>query len=488
MLASVPLAARGELALKPVARWLALDLRALALLRISYGLLLLFDLANRMLDIRAHYTDEGICPRASLLAHDWAPEWISLHMASGTWPFQLALFALAALAAVALTFGYLTRFATVLSWCLLCSLHARNPLVLDGGDQYLRCTLFWGMFLPWGERWSLDARQLPSHRTRCWSGATFAYLVQIGCVYWFNALHKWDPIWRTEHTAVYYALMLDQLRTSWAPLLLAHPRAMRGLTVCTLGYEAVAPFLLWSHPWLRGLTALGLSMMHVGFGAFLHLGLFAWVGVLTPVGLWPSPWMDWLETRFRRLAPLWERCPVPPAWLLQRPGRLSSILAACLALFVFNLNLATLRGNRWAIRPPGLRLARTLRLDQSWRMFAPFPMLDDGWYVVDAQTSDGAHVDPWRDGPVRWEKPGDVAGLFRNSRWRRYLMALWLTRHAAWRPDFVRYLERVWNRSHRAHLVRVQLYYVLEKTLPDYRPPEPERILLLDSTCTAENR
>jgi hypothetical protein len=45
---------------------LGLDERSLAVYRIGLGLLLSADLINRLCDLRAHYTDLGILPRASL--------------------------------------------------------------------------------------------------------------------------------------------------------------------------------------------------------------------------------------------------------------------------------------------------------------------------------------------------------------------------------------------------------------------------------------
>jgi hypothetical protein len=66
------------------------------------------------------------------------------------------LFAIAALVAIALLVGYRTRLATVLL-ALLASLQARNPTLIQGGDNLLLLLLFWGMFLPLGARFAIDA-------------------------------------------------------------------------------------------------------------------------------------------------------------------------------------------------------------------------------------------------------------------------------------------------------------------------------------------
>jgi hypothetical protein len=81
----------------------------------------------------------------------------SVHFLSGQPAFQGALFLLAAVAATAVALGYYTRLAMFLSWYLVISLHDGNPIILHNGDGVLRLLLFWGMFLPLGDHWSLDS-------------------------------------------------------------------------------------------------------------------------------------------------------------------------------------------------------------------------------------------------------------------------------------------------------------------------------------------
>ena len=44
------------------------DLRSLALLRVSLAIIVLLDLAYRANDLKAHYTDLGILPRSALMS------------------------------------------------------------------------------------------------------------------------------------------------------------------------------------------------------------------------------------------------------------------------------------------------------------------------------------------------------------------------------------------------------------------------------------
>jgi hypothetical protein len=220
-----------------------LDLRSLALFRIVLGLLLLTDLGIRSTALYAHYTDRGLMPISAL--SDFGE--VSIHVFNGSIWFQGALFVIAGLFAGALLVGYHTQLVTLVSWFLLVSLHSRNPLICQGGDVLLRLLLFWGIFLPLGARWSLD-----SARSTCGAAAqrvvslgSVALILQVCIVYWFAAASKSDPIWRSEGTAVYYALSLDTFATPLGESLLDYPQLLRFLTFGTVLFEAVAPLLLF---------------------------------------------------------------------------------------------------------------------------------------------------------------------------------------------------------------------------------------------------
>jgi len=136
---------------------LGLDVRSLAVVRIAIGaLLLLIDLATRSRFIQANYTDLVVLPR------QYFPgilRFSSLHLISGDYWFQAALFVVTAIFAAMLMIGFWTRVATFASRILLVSLQHRQGYLTDGGDIMLKMLLFWGMFLPLAARWSIDAKR-----------------------------------------------------------------------------------------------------------------------------------------------------------------------------------------------------------------------------------------------------------------------------------------------------------------------------------------
>ena len=138
-------------------RWLfSVDLRSLALVRVLIGAILLFDLMIRGADFVTWLTDDGVLPRATVMERMDDYRW-SLYNISGHWLWVLAIQCIAGLAALALVLGYRTRWAVVISFVMLISLHNRAPLVLQGGDNLLLLVLFWMCFLPIGQRYSIDA-------------------------------------------------------------------------------------------------------------------------------------------------------------------------------------------------------------------------------------------------------------------------------------------------------------------------------------------
>jgi hypothetical protein len=478
-------------ALLKVQEVFGLDLRSLALFRVGLGLLLLADLAARCPDLRAHYTDAGVLPRAALGTAGPA----SVHVLHGDAWFQAALFVVAALFAAALLVGFCTRFATFVSWFLLISLHARNPMVLQGGDLLFRTLLFWSIFLPLGARCSVDALRRPPSGPlpdRVASPCTLALILQVCFVYWFAAALKSDPAWRQEGTALYYALSIDQTVTRAGQFLLGLPRLLRFLTFATLWFEALGPVLLfcpvYTGPVRTGVVALFLLFHLVGLNIFMALGPFPYICAVAWLALLPGWFWDRLPARFPHALAGRDTGTVAPG----RPGEqppellpslLEMTLVTFLLVYVLCWNVRTVNYTRYSrYFPPQMNsLGFTLGLDQMWSMYAPCPLKEDGWYVVEGTLADGTRVDVLHGGgPVRWEKPELVSESYKNERWRKYMLNLWSAENAGHRPYYAAYLLREWNRWHAAEerLEGVEVYFMLEVTLPDYQVPRPEKVLL----------
>jgi len=493
-----------------VARLLGIDLRSLALFRVGLGLLLLWDLGVRIPSLTAHYTDAGVLPRAVLFEAYPEPLMLSLHALGGSFELQAVLFAVATVAAVALTVGYRTRWATVLSWGLLLSLHVRNPAVLNSGDALLLLLLFWGMLLPLGRAFSVDAtRRTFDERqrqpARIFSIAAVGLLLQVCFVYWFTALWKFNPAWHTEATAVYFALSLDRFATGFGRWLAqAPPEVLKMLTRATLGWELLGPllaFVPWRNGPLRTAVVAGFALFHVGLYAAMALGLFPAVCIVAWSVFLPTWFWDTALPRVGQLLRLPAvRCPrraLDPSTPALTSGAVVNGLATLALCYVAWCNIYTLNPDTTTrtdrlfeqVAPVG----DVLNLNQTWRMFAMHPSKDDGWYVMSGTLRSGKRVDVFGNGvSLDGTRPAHIAPTYRDQRWRKYLGNRLPEKKEALGPPLARHLWRRWNRQHRGaeRLQRLRVYRMYEENQLGGKATPVERRLVaeIDSSKTGSQR
>ncbi len=453
----------------------AIDLRALAALRIALAGLSLVDLALRARDLTAFTTEEGVLPAALATRISLPGAW-SLHFAAG--PLQAAaLFAVHALAAAALLVGWRTRIAAIATWFFFVSLHHRNVAIEQGGDDVLRVVLFWALWLPLGARFSLDARTSPSvpEDKSVSSIASAALMLQIAAVYWIGFLHKWDDIWLSGEAA-WHALSHDQVGRPWAQhLLLPHPALVTLLGRVVLWVELFLPTMLFV-PWrtrrFRIAAIAGIALLQIGLGVTLEVAHFPWVSALVLVVFVP------LSSRLEPRA-----LPDPRTqWLV---GALAAYVALWLVVGLWRDGDAPLGRGSF----PGTALG----LDQRWTMFAP-PATDSGWFVFQGELSDGTRLDVFpslADGrsaqTLTWEKPADVFATFPNTRWLDYLTMLREEDDAVLWSGLGRWVCARWQRAHPEgpRLERFAVTYVIEETTSPGRPRQRERQDHLLSSCAA---
>lgn len=481
-------------------RRFAIDTRALAAFRVALGLLLVADLLLRSRDLVAHYTDFGVLPRAALESQFAAPYHFTIHTLSGDAWFQVLMFAVAGAFALALAAGYRTTAVTVVSWLLLISLQNRNPVILNGGDVLLRLLLFWAMFLPLGERWSIDARRADGHRERVVGVATAALLLQVVIMYAVNAIMKLTgDLWR-QGVAIEYVFSLDQFTVFLGNALPNYPRLLYVLDMLWMALLALSICLLL----LTGLRRAAFVAMfvgaHVGMLLTMQLGLFPFVAVTALLPFLPGVVWDRLESRLaarvrasglgRAVAALDDVLPaatvgVPPRLARLRRRFTPSVAAMFLVLVVlWNLQPAAVEADVGYDPVPDEAdpVVELTRIDQYWNMFAPNPIQTDGWYVVPARLENGSRVDALHGGEVRWDRPPDLADTYPNARWRKYLVNLWRRGYAEHRPYLGDYLCRSWNSQHDTEMVELTLYYMEQPTRLDGEEPI-ERVMLHRHQC-----
>lgn len=436
---------------RAVRRRISIDTRGLAVFRMALGVLLLVDLSSRATDLVAFYTDGGVVPRTALSSLAPTFRAISIHAQWGSATAQAGLFVIAGVVAVLLLVGYRTTVATVVSFLLLVSLHARNPAVLNGGDILLRHLLLWGCLLPLGEQWSVDA--VEESRDSVAGFATAGLLVQVVVVYLTNAIFKFRGERWLRGEAVEQVLALTRFATPLGQALLDVPYL---LTLADYGWLALlvaSPLLVVVTGPRRAILPVLLGAMHLGMALFMELGLFPFVSIAALIPFLPPA--------------VWDRVPDPPS--IQRlatrpptPGTppavrrgLNTLVEPVAAVLLCGMILLNGASVGYLALPDGT--PATLE-DRAWDMFAPHPPSQDGWYVLPARLESNRRVDALRGGPPRWDRPPDVD--YPNSRWRKLLSQIRQGRQTVLQRPLATYLCHRWNRSHDDGMVRLRIVYI----------------------------
>ena len=157
-------------------------------------------------------------------------------------------------------------------------------------------------------------------------------------------------------------------------------------------------------------------------------------------------------------------------------------MAGLFLIFVLVINLASVpswrlffmpdaEGERWQLQFPQVMqpLKWTLRLDQKWSMFAPYPTRSDGWLVVPGILASGKLVDVYHeiDQIPSFDKPDSLHNvMFENYRWRKYLSRVGSRRYLDFRKHYGSFLCRRWNQANGLddRLTDFNIYRLTEKS------------------------
>lgn len=466
-----------------------IDLRSLALFRVSLALLLFAEVCDRASGFSAQYTEQGVVPASALRQLTLLqPSLFFLHDGSAWAAF---LFAVAALSTILLLIGWHTRIACVVAFVLISSIQARNPLINHHGDALMRFLAMWGMFLPLGAVFSLDAR---SRRVRRRGGsvcsvASAALLLQGLFLYWVVAASKfqYDIWWAGD--SLYAVLQKDSYVRPLGEVLVGYPQLLRWLTHASMVTEsllAVLLFLPWQRDRARTLCVLMAAGFQLSIFAVADIGTFQPLAILALFPYLPA----WFWDRFGGL-----RLPEPPPAEPDAPGRARSLgrlaaatLVGLLLAYTVVSNLSTFARRPVHLPGPIASLGSWLGLDQRWRMFANAGATLQGWHVAFGRSREGRVFELLRGGTPTLSRPEHYSSLMPNNGWRIYWSNISRDRALPFRPFLGDYLCREWNR-HADPEQRVELVEVIHVQKFAHSAAETPRIVprvLLRQPCPSQ--
>lgn len=284
------------------------DDRSMALYRVLMGMLVVSDVIYRWEDLTNFYTDIGLIPRSTFTTEMSMPWSLSFHLANGSYPFAVAIFSLQLIFGLLIVFGYKFRWAMIGAFIMSVSVHNRNWLVNNGGDDVFRAILFLSIFLPLNRCFSVDSalQKEKPETTEHFSTWVLTFYLQVFCIYFVSYILKHHPIWRSEWTAVFYSNRLDIFATPLAVWMRNYPLIEKFITAFSIYLEWLGPlalifsFVLGRFWWvLRTIIVVLFIQFHFGIFLTMNIGLFTFICM----GMWtiflPGPLWDKVFNYFR---------------------------------------------------------------------------------------------------------------------------------------------------------------------------------------------
>lgn len=438
-----------------------LDARSLACLRIGTAIVLLCDMLRALAVAPDWWRMQGYDPTALPAV---------LRLVDPTVTLQLATLVVAG-ASLVLAIGWHTRPFTWMAWTAACAFQFAASASSDYHNAVLCTLLLWSLLLPTGARFSLDAvtqrGAQPAWLTRVGSAGL---ALSLAWLYLSTAMAKTGAAWWPDGSAVWLAL-LDRSTPAdlgrW--LALAAPaQVWPVLTYGVLLLEYCAPvLLLW--PRSRALAVMALGLLHAGMWLLMDLGSFPLVMLVGLSALIPGT--VWDRVGWMQLA--W------PLASTRRNHKLSAAwVAACLVLSIGGESLVDRRRDSdwpFAGAEQVARFYYLLGLETTWRMYAPEPLRQTGWWVAVGWLGDGSLMDPITSAKPTTAAPPTVgAGALRR----------WLVLSHA--PESVDGLgpqhayRNLLIGTADAPLHRLALVWMHEPLTPFEPPPAPTPLYVLD--------
>jgi hypothetical protein len=296
-------------------RYLSIDRRLLGIFRLYFGGLLLVDVLRRMPDSTIFYSNDGILSNHFSLYAPLAKPYFSLFNALST-PNEVKIgMALTALVYCFYIAGYRTKLFQILAVILYASLNARNIFLENGGCITVGIVAVWSLFLPLGDRFSVDAvlKSLRSRRdftadslndrqglepppNKHTSLVPLAVALQIAVIYFFNTVHKHGTTWKNGE-AIHWVLWQNRIATMWTAILRMHEPSWLSpvMSKMALVIEGSAAALVLSpvgQKYTRTLLFLSTTSLHLGIALLMTLGPFSYVMIALNMLMLPPEVFD----------------------------------------------------------------------------------------------------------------------------------------------------------------------------------------------------
>lgn len=417
-----------------------LDLHCLALFRIGLCSIIVFQLLYLIPYLDDFFGEYGLAP--CVMSGKYTGSWIiSVYMHICDRPdICLVFYAIHLIFAVIVGLGVGGWKARVLLWYMQMSFNVRIYPLSNGGDILLLLLVWWMMWLPVGERYTLT-----KNTGRCcseeYSWATVGLVLQMCHIYFWNGYHKTGRSWRYPYMALHNVLS-DPSVSTWIGynVLREFVPVTRILTWLTTKTEMLFPvFAIW--PFTKWILITGWGQInvfilfryiavfimigfHIGIMFTMRVGIFAQVPICGLIAMVPSPVVERCKEHSSSVLPYYKEtaCSRKTSWV-----RIIVQMTAC--FFVVMMVSENLQGVSEFTDPLTLsgtlaKVAKTLAIEQKWAMFAPEVGNEPFWHVVTGRLKDNSVMDLMKNRPYTVNDTLFVQSMFPTYHHRRYMRQL----------------------------------------------------------------
>ena len=246
---------------------------ALGIVRIAFGALVMAWTLALLPGLTDYFGPNGVAPQPLLDQYRWT--------IFALWPTDTALIVgwmVLLVSSIALTIGWHSRCAAIVTYVLILSFEFRNAWVFNSGDALIRVEALFLALSPSGAALSLDQRRRTGAFWTAQMRAPWALRllqIQLTLIYLSSVRAKLSGQSWMDGTAVSYALRLDDMLIIPTPeWLTSNAMLINVATWSTLGLELAIGVLVWNRtlrPWLLFAGVL----MHTTIALTINVGFFS---------------------------------------------------------------------------------------------------------------------------------------------------------------------------------------------------------------------
>ena len=417
-----------------------LDRESLAAFRIAAGAILVADAILRTRDFWLFFSPTGIFPLTQLQTYLEPGCWSLNFLNENMW-WQGTMLATEAIAGLSLMAGYFTSLSSVVAWIAWTSILRRTEPAANAGDFWMATLLFWGIFLPLGNAFSLD-KQLHKRSGYAICGlAPAVFVAQVLVVYLYAGISKLNGDW-LNGSALGYILSVHDHGTWVGEILGSSKMTTNFFTLATLFLEIIGPllYIFCGNRFIRRLIAFSFIFFHVGIWITLSVGLFAPIGISAWLALMP-----WGPSSLQSCPENFDQHK-SSARLRQYVSLIKNTTVA-ISFFIAGLSLFCKATPNKGKRSYWISVAiNAITLEQSWGMFGDVGPQEQ-WVTGKATLEDDSVVDLLRKGrPFRDVRPQGGFSSLPNHRWHKIFWELPKARQAPLREAVAAGIVADWNR------------------------------------------